>query len=69
MFVLIRDSEIHKVYVYTNLTKEAADQLEFMFSESNSYGFFSLYQSNEPYDPAVAHEFLETGHVRDKVVE
>lgn len=63
MFVLIRDSEIHKVYVYNNLTSDAVENLEFMFDESNSYGFFSLYKSDKPYDPAVAQEFLEIGTV------
>jgi hypothetical protein len=63
MFILIRDSEVNKVYVYNNLTPDAAEQLEFMLGESNSYGFFSSYRSDKPYDPAIAHEFLETGNV------
>lgn len=66
MFVLIRDSEINKLYVYNNLTPEAAEHLEFMYGESNSYGFFSIYKSDQAYDPAVAHEFLETGEVSEK---
>lgn len=66
MFVLIRDSEINKLYVYNNLTPEAADNLEFMFGEANSYGFFSIYKSDKPYDPAIAHQFLETGTVNEE---
>lgn len=66
MFILIRDSEINKVYVYNNLTPEAAEHLEFMYGESNSYGFFSIYKSDKPYDPAIAHAFLETGEVNEE---
>lgn len=66
MFVLIRDSEVHKVYVYNNVTREAAEHLQFMFEESNSYGFFSWYMSDKPYDPTIAHQFLETGSVDEE---
>jgi hypothetical protein len=68
-FALIRDSEVNKLYVYNNLNQDAVENLEFMFGESNSYGFFQFYKSDKPYDPAVALQFLETGEVNDSTAE
>jgi hypothetical protein len=65
-YILIRDSEINKVYVYNNLTPDAADHLEFMYGESNSYGFFSIHRSDKSYDPVIALIFLETGEVNEE---
>lgn len=67
MFILVRDAEVGKLYVYNNLTPDSADMLQWMYDNSAKHtGFFSVYKSSEPYDPAIAHEFLETGEVSEK---
>lgn len=62
VYVLIRDGEVNKVHVYNNLTPDAADILTHLLSHVD---IFSVYKSNKLYDPAIAHEFLETGEVSD----
>lgn len=62
MFVLVRDGEAGKVYVYNHLTPDAAEILTFMASHLD---ILSVYKSDKPYEPAVAHQFLETGEVND----
>lgn len=66
MFILIRDGEINELYVYNNLTPEAAETLVFLASHVD---IFSVYKSDKPYDPAIAHEFLETGDVNEEMVD
>lgn len=63
MFVLIRDGEDNKVHVYNNLTPEASGLLVFLAGQLD---IVSVYQSDKPYDPAIAHQFLETGEVREE---
>lgn len=65
-FVLVRDGEVNKVHVYNNLTPEAVELLVFLASHLD---IVSVYKSDKMYDPAIAHEFLETGEVNDEVVE
>lgn len=62
MYVLIRDGEVGKVHVYNNLTPDAADILTHIASHMD---IFSIYKSDKPYEPAIAHQFLETGEVND----
>lgn len=63
MYILVRDGEAGKVHVYNNLTPDAAEILEFMGSHLD---IFSIYKSDEPYDPAIAYQFLQTGEVDEK---
>ena len=62
-YVLIRDGEVNKVYVYNNLTHEASELLVFLASHLD---IVSVHHSDKPYDPAVAHQFLETGEVDEE---
>jgi hypothetical protein len=63
-YILIRDGETAKVYVYNNLTHEAADLLESMHTLSVKETH-NLFRSDESYDPAIAHQFQQTGMVLD----
>jgi hypothetical protein len=61
-YVLVRDGEVGKVHVYNNLTPEAQELLVFLASHLD---IVSVYKSDKAYDPAIAHEFLETGDVNE----
>jgi hypothetical protein len=63
MFVLIRDGEDNKVHVYNNLTEDSSKLLVFLAEQLD---VVSVYHSDKPYDPAIAHEFLETGEVNEE---
>jgi hypothetical protein len=62
-YVLIRDGEVNKVHVYNNLTPEASEMLVFLASHLD---IISVHHSDEPYDPAIAYQFLETGEVNEE---